>query len=199
MTKPPRSSKRGRSLRDDEEWLWREATRGVKTLRKPETSIELLSKSGSQPLSGSAKSPKAVSSAPMAPARRGVAPVSPRLGSGVDGATARRLAQGRITPDAMLDLHGMTQDHAHRALERFLDMSLSYGRRCVLVITGKGGPSKPQDEMDAPWARRRPGVLKSLVPLWLEHSPARSRIASIRTAHIRHGGDGALYVYLRSA
>lgn len=190
----PRNGKpgpRGRALDSGEDWLWREVTRDVKPYRPLPPALP--PNRGDAPLGPPQKKP-------AVPARALPAPVARQavLGSGVDGATARRMAQGRIAPDATLDLHGMTQDHAHSALERFLAVSIALGRRCVLVITGKGGPAERRDEGDAPWARRRPGVLKSLVPLWLEHSALRGRIANIRAAHIKHGGGGALYVYLKS-
>jgi DNA-nicking Smr family endonuclease len=190
MKTPAKTSKRGRALQPDEEWLWREVVRDVRALR---------------PLGPAPKRPPAKANINTSPVKPLEAPVQAKqtavnggLGTGIDGATARRLSQGRLTPEATIDLHGMTQDHAHAALERFLAASAAHGRRCVLIITGKGGLNAARDDADAPWARRRPGVLRSLVPLWLEHSPQRHRIAAIKKAHRAHGGDGALYIYLRS-
>jgi DNA-nicking Smr family endonuclease len=42
-------------------------------------------------------------------------------------------------------------------------------------------------------------VLKQMVPRWLNEPELSALIASVRPAHVRHGGDGALYVYLRKA
>jgi DNA-nicking Smr family endonuclease len=191
----PRSGKpgpRGRHLDADEDWLWREAMRDVRPYRPlPASTIRPVRAEAAPKAAKKIPVPSALSPRPAQIGSQG-------LGSGVDGATARRLAQGRSAPDATLDLHGMTQDHAHAALERFLAVSVAHGRRCVLVITGKGGLADKRDDGDAPWARRRPGVLKSLVPLWLEHSAQRDNLASVRAAHVKHGGGGALYVYLRS-
>jgi DNA-nicking Smr family endonuclease len=114
--------------------------------------------------------------------------------SGVNGATEDRLRKGQVEPDAKLDLHGMTEAAAHRALLRFLEGAAKRGNRLVLVVTGKGNPRK---EESASWMQSPHGVLKQMVPRWLNQPEAAALIASIRTAHVRHGGDGALYVYLR--
>jgi DNA-nicking Smr family endonuclease len=66
------------------------------------------------------------------------------------------------------------------------------GLRLVLVITGKG---KVKDE-DGPIPIRQ-GVLRHQVPQWLEAPPIGSLVLNIRQAHLRHGGGGAYYVYLR--
>jgi DNA-nicking Smr family endonuclease len=191
MKAPAKRPKRGRALDASEEWLWREVTRDVKSYR-PLPAVSHLPPQKPVVLQPTSVQPaKTHGAQPHTRAQAG-------LGTGLDGTTARRLAQGRLAPEAVIDLHGMTQDHAHAALERFLAISSAHGRRCVLIITGKGGPNAARDEGDAPWARRRPGVLRSLVPLWLEHSSQRGRIAAVKKAHRTHGGDGALYVYLRS-
>lgn len=115
-------------------------------------------------------------------------------GSGVNGATEERLKKGQLKPQARIDLHGMTQEAAHRTLFAFLAMAQQRGLRLVLVVTGKGNP---KDGDDAPWMRSPHGVLKQMVPRWLNEPTLAGLIASSRAAHIRHGGDGALYIYLR--
>src|SRR6056297_1988710 len=42
------------------------------------------------------------------------------------------------------------------------------------------------------------GVLRRQVPHWLALPPLSSAVLDVSPAHRRHGGDGALYVYLRS-
>jgi len=111
--------------------------------------------------------------------------------SGLDGNTARRLRRGEIAPAAKLDLHGLTEAAAHRTLLAFVQAAHKRGDRLVLVVTGKGGVS--------PDPERRRGVLKHMVPRWLDEAPLARLIAEKRWAHIRHGGEGALYVYLRKA
>ena len=125
-------------------------------------------------------------------AKRATAP------AGVDGNTQERLRKGQLDPDARIDLHGMTEDVAHDRLLAFLRNAQRGGARLALVITGKGAPVRDEHapfDMDAD--RRARGVLKSLVPRWLGEPDFAALIADTRTAHRRHGGSGALYVYLR--
>jgi len=103
--------------------------------------------------------------------------------AGVDRATAERLRRGQRDIEARLDLHGMTQAEAHRALAGFVSGSRAAGRRCVLVITGHG--------------RMSGGILKSAVPRWLHEPDLRRHVLAIASARPQHGGSGALYVLLR--
>lgn len=103
-----------------------------------------------------------------------------------------RLKRGKLVPEARLDLHGMTLDQAHPALIQFILTSQARGLRLVLVITGKGDRDDPHDPMP-----RRRGVLKRQVPVWLRMAPVGQAVLQIAEAHIRHGGTGAYYVYLR--
>lgn len=113
------------------------------------------------------------------------APPSLERFAGIDRATAERLKRGRHPVEARLDLHGRTQAEAHRELCAFVETSYRDGRRCVLVITGRGlGPDGP-------------GVLKSAVPRWLAEPGPRRRILAIAAARPHHGGAGALYLLLR--
>jgi DNA-nicking Smr family endonuclease len=120
--------------------------------------------------------------------------------TGVDGRTAERLRRGTMEPDARLDLHGFTEAAAHGALITFLRSAQMRGHRLVLVVTGKGtrkpDPYAPFDlELDA----RSRGVLKTAVPRWLKEPALAGIVADMREAHRKHGGAGALYVYLRKA
>jgi DNA-nicking Smr family endonuclease len=115
----------------------------------------------------------------------------PPKAAGIDGNTQRRLEKGDIHPSAQLDLHGLTEAAAHGALLTFLHTAHRRGDRLVLIVTGKGAL-----EEAAPKARYG-GVLRRAVPRWLEEAPMASIIADKRWAHRRHGGDGALYIYLR--
>jgi DNA-nicking Smr family endonuclease len=38
-----------------------------------------------------------------------------------------------------------------------------------------------------------------MVPRWLAEPELKALVARVQPAHIRHGGGGALYVYLRKA
>jgi DNA-nicking Smr family endonuclease len=115
----------------------------------------------------------------------------------LDRKKARRIARGTEEIEARLDLHGMTQDDAHSALMGFVRRCQAAGFRTVLVITGKGGTGqRHHDEWDDHHERPR-GVLRRNVPRWLAGPEIGSLVISYTTAHIRHGGEGALYVQLR--
>ena len=153
--------------------LWREAVRSVAPLRGRAAAVS--------PASGST-APATIEE------RRGGQPVRPPAldhFSGVDRANAERLKRGLHPIEARLDLHGRTQAEAHHALAAFVHSSSEAGRRCVLVITGRGlGPSGP-------------GGLKSAVPRWLEEAGLRRKILAVAPAQPRDGGAGALYLLLR--
>lgn len=119
-----------------------------------------------------------------------------------DSRKARKIRTGRIEIEARLDLHGMRQDEAHRILRAFLLRAQSRGQRWVLVITGKGAFARGAIDDDPPasgdWDTPQRGVLKRSVPAWLSEPDLRSVVVSFTTAAVHHGGEGALYIQLRS-
>jgi DNA-nicking Smr family endonuclease len=120
------------------------------------------------------------------------------LPSGVDGRTSEKLRRGAVSPDAKLDLHGLTEQVAHHVLSAFLQAAFQRGDRLVLVVTGKGVRiPDPHAPFDMELAGRARGVLKTMVPRWLAEPALARLIADRRSAHRRHGGEGALYIYLR--
>lgn len=92
----------------------------------------------------------------------------------------------------------MTAERAHGALRAFISREYAAGSRLVLVITGKGG--RRADELEGPrgYGPGR-GVLKTLTPIWLDEPPLSQMIVGVFQAHQKHGGGGALYVYLRKS
>src|SRR5262249_32216880 len=102
-----------------------------------------------------------------------------------------RLSRGRSEIDARIDLHGMTQLRAHRALLSFLQRAHADGATFVLVITGKGKVGSSSEE--------ERGVLRRQVPHWLSLPEFRALVVGFEEAHIGHGGEGALYVRIRRA
>jgi DNA-nicking Smr family endonuclease len=103
-----------------------------------------------------------------------------------------RLRRGKLAPEARIDLHGMTLQQAHPELIGFILRTHAADHRLVLVITGKGKPG-----LDVDIIPRRTGVLKHKVPQWLRLAPVSSCVLEIAEAHLKHGGGGAFYVYLR--
>ncbi len=110
----------------------------------------------------------------------------------MDAKAHARMTRGKLQPEARIDLHGMTLAEAHPELIRFILNAQSAGLRLVLVITGKG-KQKP----DFGPIPQRMGVLRHQVPLWLRQVPLGPCVLQITEAHLKHGGSGAFYVYLR--
>lgn len=119
-------------------------------------------------------------------------PATPPPGP-IDQRLVRRIGRGRTSVEAVLDLHGLTQERAHAGLLTFLLDSQRLGRRLVLVVTGKGRA----DETGAWWEAGQRGILRRVVPEWLETAEFRPLVAGYRQAHARKGGPGAFYVQLR--
>ncbi|KQN07249.1 MULTISPECIES: Smr/MutS family protein [unclassified Sphingomonas] len=135
-----------------------------------------------------APAPKPVR-APVAPAP--VAPTRARQpGPTLDASWDRRIARGMVIPDSTLDLHGHTLASAHGLLDQGLARSIQRGDRVLLLVTGK--PPRPDSER--PHAR---GAIRSAITDWILAGRHADRVASIRPAHPRHGGQGALYLVLR--
>ena len=126
--------------------------------------------------------PKAKPPGPPPAAKRVAKPAKPPPAD-LEAGLHRRLARGRETVAARIDLHGLTHDTARAALTRFIERSVAEDWRAVLVITGKGVSGD--------------GVLRRRVPDWLAETPLRQHIAGVSDAHRRHGGEGALYVALK--
>jgi DNA-nicking Smr family endonuclease len=173
--------RRPKADRPEDAELWRRVARNIAPLpgRNPPTDRRRLARNA-------ARRATVQSVAATAPAPRSAPPSAPPPldnFAGVDRATAERLKRGRRAIEARLDLHGMTQAEAHRALFGFVGGSRTAGRRCVLVITGHGRVSG--------------GILKSAVPRWLHEPEMRRHVLAIAPARPQHGGAGALYVLLR--
>ncbi len=178
----PQSAAVGDAGKDESAALWRQITGTVKPLKRrsgtgrptaPEISVPRPGATGEKKTPPAMKRRGAVRpTPPQSPLVAGAAP-------GMDKRTAARLRRGQIAIEGRIDLHGMTQQEAHANLSGFIESSAAARRRCVLVITGKSG------------------VLRGVVPKWLDQQPNRSRIISFTPATPRDGGEGALYVLLR--
>ena len=116
-----------------------------------------------------------------------------RAPQALDKRTHDRLRKGKKAPEARIDLHGMTAAQAHGALRGFILSSHARGLRLVLVITGKGNTTR--DEIGIMPTRN--GVLRHALPQWLDAPDMLPMILQISSAHLRHGGGGAYYVYLK--
>ncbi|WP_029010896.1 Smr/MutS family protein [Azospirillum halopraeferens] len=178
---------RKRTLSEEERRLWRIAMRDAAPL-PGRTLAEEMTSAPPQPQPEPAAPVPVPAPAVPAPARRAAPALRPlRAGelADMDRRSADRLRKGRMEIDGRIDLHGMTQDQAHGALAAFIHRCRHEGRRCVLVITGKGNFSPDG------------GILRRVVPRWLAEPALRPLILAVQAAQPRHGGDGALYVLIR--
>jgi DNA-nicking Smr family endonuclease len=104
----------------------------------------------------------------------------------LDPQLLRKLRKGEIAVQGHVDLHGLTRDEAKSALERFLLAARQGGKRCVLVVHGRGLHSKDQIP-----------VLKTSIQLWLTRGRIARWVLAFGTARPHDGGAGAVYVLLR--
>jgi DNA-nicking Smr family endonuclease len=108
--------------------------------------------------------------------------------AGLDHNLVRKLRRGDFAVQAHVDLHGMTREEAKRAVEAFLRSSRNAGKRCVLVVHGRGLHSKDQLP-----------VLKDALRTWLSTRRSARHVLAFATARPVDGGAGAIYVLLRRA
>lgn len=185
---PPR---RKRGLSEEERALWESVAKQVKPLRKrhrvkpPAASVATEPNAATKP-AASPKHPARHAAPPriIVPPKPEPPPLAP-----IGRRERSHLSRGRKEIDARLDLHGMTQTRAHRALFGFLQRAHHDGLTFVLVITGKGKIGSETER----------GVLRRQVPQWLGLPEFRSLVVGFEEAHIGHGGEGALYVRVRRA
>jgi DNA-nicking Smr family endonuclease len=179
--------RRKRALSEEERALWESVAKQVKPLQK---------KSRAKAASASSEEPPAAKAAglPKSPANPRSAkilkPDHPPPLAPLGRRERSQLSRGRKEIEGRLDLHGMTQTRAHRALLSFLQRASNDGLTFVLVITGKGRASGPESGR---------GVLRRQVPEWLSLPEFRALVVGFEEAHIGHGGEGALYVRVRRA
>ena len=131
------------------------------------------------------------------PPAKSARPAASPAPSVIERRKARRIATGQVEIDARLDLHGLREGEAFRRLQSFLADAGSRGLRTVLVITGKGRPRRRADADDGLGPSGETGVIRRNVPRWLAEPALASLVISFAPAHVRHGGEGALYLYLR--
>ena len=147
---------------------------------------------GVEPVTG----PRTVLRKPRAQGPRPETPAAPRFTVERDGArvtglaagrrprTLGRLKAGRFPVEQRIDLHGFTEAEAREVVEEELLAAWRRGRRCALVIHGRGRGSAAGP------------VLKEALPDWLVAAPLARRVVAFATAPDRLGGLGATLVLL---
>jgi DNA-nicking Smr family endonuclease len=181
---------RRRGLAEAEQALWSKVMADVKPLRRKRRARKASAPVETPPPHLAPETPAPVPpppaprrASPAPPPKSSLPPPRPALEPGIDKNTLAKLKRGDMEISARIDLHGMTQAHAHAELDALLGRAVARGLRLLLVITGKGSGGD--------------GVLRRQLPHWLHASPHHGRVLRIEPAHIRHGGGGAWYVFLR--
>ncbi len=200
--------RRGRSLTSDETELWRHITRNDTPLSRKQRAefVELppgqlqdaavsdIADTPAAPPGGAAREARkagATLGSPVSP------DIRPRPLHPVKNHCSRRDPQrgvrgGKLQVDGRLDLHGCTQDGAHAALRAYLATAVRRGLGCVLVITGRA--PAPGATL---WPEAPRGVIRLRLPDWLDAPDLKPLVSGWSQAHRRHGGAGAVYVFLR--
>ncbi|GEO01104.1 hypothetical protein NSE01_29360 [Novosphingobium sediminis] len=190
MRAPPRG------LSPDEAALWRKVAATVTPLHPKKVAPAPALPAG-EPIEPPAPPPKRVKGRipqPRPEAAPVAAPVRPLTAGGLDSSWDRKLTRGPLQPDVTIDLHGLTLAMAHMRLNGGIEQALAMGARVILLIAGK---HRPVPENDLRGEKR--GAIRAKLLDWLAASPHAGRIASVRPAQPRHGGDGAVYIVLRKA
>lgn len=181
-----------RRLSPEERAAWHQLARSVRPLtasaRAPESEIDEPGPAVGRKTDSAPKSENYLMKSITVPER---SPARPSPAEVLDSSWERRIKRGQLEPDMSIDLHGHTLAKAHQRLDRALAEAVANGVRVLLVITGKsraGGGSQ-----DRPGR----GAIRAEIAHWLDRSPFATHLASIRNAHPRHGGAGAIYVIMR--
>jgi DNA-nicking Smr family endonuclease len=173
------------------------AMAGVKPLRRKRAAasrvpaVEAKSAAVKAPATKSAKSKPTVAHQPKPrplPVRPSVPDLSPDDRQ-FDRDVSRALSRRKLSPEASIDLHGMTLAVAERAVTRFLERVTAQDMRVVLVVTGKGLREEGGRTID--------GRIRGEFVGWLNRGDNRDRVRAVRAAHAHHGGTGAFYLLLR--
>ena len=174
-----KDSNKGKRAQDDD--LWDLAMADVKPLKGKKA-----------PKAAGPKGRKAVGAREIVPPQRGETEAA-RKGQGLDRKTDDRLKKGKMEIDARIDLHGYRLVEAEEVLTRTLQKCYREGKRCALVITGKGSRAKPEND----WWEGKPGAIRASVPEWLGKKALVDIVLRFYPAKPQDGGAGALYVLLR--
>ncbi len=190
----------GPEISEADRALWRKVTEDARPLEKRRGAAADSPRPEDSGAEGAATAPPSAkprkAAAPARPATAGTTrkPAAPALESGraagLDRRNLERLRRGKLPIEATIDLHGDTQAAAHRRLSAFLARAQAAGKRCVLVITGKGRLGRSESGQE-------PGVIRANLPRWLNEAPNRERVLAFAQSQPNHGGAGAFYVLLK--
>ena len=95
-----------------------------------------------------------------------------------------------------LDLHGFTLNQANEVVKEFIEESYEKGLKKLIIITGKGLRSKSAEN---PYLSEKFNVLRHSVPEYImKQESLNNKIINISAAEKKDGGDGAIYIFLKT-
>ena len=95
-----------------------------------------------------------------------------------------------------LDLHGFSLSESNKIVKKFVVESFDQGYKKLLIITGKGLRSKSYDN---PYISEKFSVLRYAVPEFINNDESlNNKVRKISTADVKDGGEGAVYIFLKS-
>ena len=95
-----------------------------------------------------------------------------------------------------LDLHGISLSESNKIVKKFVVESFDQGYKKLLIITGKGLRSKSYDN---PYISEKFSVLRYAVPEFINNDESlNNKVRKISIADIKNGGEGAIYIFLKS-
>lgn len=182
-----------RRLNNEERALWGKVMATVNPLHtgkpvpitaaKPSiTKLDMAAALAAKPSPAIRKSPSKAVAVPVIPV------VNPH---NLDGHWDRRITRGAIVPDVSIDLHDTTLHGAYTRLDGALEQAIAQKFKVILLVTGK-----PRAHDRASGEGR--GAIAAVVRDWLAASRHARHISAVRNAHPRHGGNGAIYIMLKS-
>ncbi len=104
----------------------------------------------------------------------------------LDKRTVKKLRKGEFAVQDNIDLHGYRKDEARLEVARFIEKAHLNGKRCVLIVHGRGFGSK--DNIP---------ILKEKLRAWLTRGVIGKKVLAYTSARPCDGGTGAVYVLLR--
>ena len=95
-----------------------------------------------------------------------------------------------------LDLHGFSLSESNKIVKKFVVESFDQGYKKLLIVTGKGLRSKSYDN---PYISEKLSVLRYAVPEFINNDESlNNKVRKISIADIKNGGEGAIYIFLKS-
>tara|TARA_B100002051_G_C16467128_1_gene501381 strand:- start:152 stop:706 length:555 start_codon:yes stop_codon:yes gene_type:complete len=116
------------------------------------------------------------------------------------GEINKDLKRGKIKIDRRLDLHGYSVLSARQTFKEEVLKLFDRNKRCLLVITGKGVHLKSKNthaSLDDNKPQLYYGKIKNSIISWVKEDDIKKYVLTYQNAGLEHGGDGAIFIYLR--